>query len=145
MADRCVILCADNLCIHNRANGHCYSVCALSELSGGTYGGITRSYVNTCPKKEPIPNCIARGPGKIAVFFQGRAGDDKSTLTMEKFLETMTFSFGEPRTITMDDVMSAIEQFKAVPKPEIIPWSPSPAQSYLPKFTWDSEKEEETP
>lgn len=139
MKDKCTILCADNLCIHNRANGHCYSVCALSELSGGTYGGITRSYVNTCPKKEPIPNCIARGPGKISVFYHGRAGNGKSTLDLERTFKDLRLSaddpgmdwtehvttIAEPRFYTADEIIADIQKLvpaiKAVPKPTVPP------------------------
>lgn len=144
MKDKCTILCADNLCIHNRANGHCYSVCALSELSGGTYGGIDRYYVNTCPKREPIPNCIARGPGKIYLFDHGRAGNGKSTLDLERTYEIMTSSLVEPVTFTVADVMSAIQQFGELPKPETTPWSPPAVEfhrEYLGKWHFNDKEE----
>lgn len=140
MADKCITLCADHLCIHNSCSGY-YGVCALSALSVGARCGLARDYVNTCRKKEPIPNCIARGPGKIAVFSYGRAGNDKSTLDLERTLRIMASSFGEPPTFTVDDMMSAIQQFESVPKPEITPWSTSPFQrEYLGE--WHFEEEE---
>ena len=77
MADKCIIHCTDHLCIHNSCSGY-HGVCALSAMSVSARYGISRSYVNTCAKKVPIPNCIARGPGKIAVFAHGRAGNGKA-------------------------------------------------------------------
>ena len=127
MADKCITLCADHLCLHNSCSGY-YGVCALSALSVGTRCGLTRDYVNTCPKKEHIPNCIARGPGKIAVFSHGRAGNGKSTLDLERTVAIMTSSAGEPKIPTMDEVFAAIELVESLPKPEITPWSPSPVE-----------------
>lgn len=142
MADKYLTLCADHLCTHNSCSG-VYGICALSALSVGARCGIARDYVNTCPNKAPIPNCIARGPGKIAVFYHGSAGSNKTTQDLERIFEGLTYSFGEPPTFTVDDAMSAIEQFKAVPKPEITPCSPSPFErNYL--GTWHFEEEEDT-
>lgn len=145
MADKCLTLCADHLCLHNSCSGY-YGVCALSALSVGARYGLARDYVNTCPKKEHIPNCIARGPGKIALFDHGRAGNGKSTMDLERTVEIMTASAGEPKLFTADEVMSAvryaIQQFEAVPKPESTPWSQAPFE-FNPKFTWDDKIEEE--
>lgn len=124
MADKCITLCADHLCIHNSCSGY-YGVCALSALSVAARYGITRTYMETCPNKEPIPNCIARGPGKIAVFSHGRAGNGKSTLELEQALRIMASSAVELKPITMDEVFAAIELVESVPKPEIREWSPS--------------------
>lgn len=140
MADKCITLCADHLCIHNSCSGY-YGVCALSALSVGAKCGLTRDYVETCPKKEHIPNCIARGPGKIALFDHGRAGNGKSTLDLERTYEIMTSSLVEPVTFTVADIMHAIQKFRELPKPEITPWSQSPFQrEYM--GIWHFEEEE---
>ena len=161
MADKCITLCADHLCLHNSCSGY-YGVCALSALSVGARCGLARDYVETCPKKEHIPRCIARGPGKLALFDHGRAGNGKSTMDLERtFVRIMKTpeevpwtSVGfdtvvEPRTFTAEEIIadlqrmtSAIKQFKAVPKPEITPWSQGPF-ILNPIFAWDDEDQEE--
>ena len=141
MPDKFTVLCADHLCIHNSCSGY-YGICALSALTVGTYAGIDRSYVNTCHKREAIPGCVARGPGKIAVFYRGFAGSNKSTIELKKALDTaIAFSLGETELITKDDVMSAIQQLQAT-KPETTPWSASPFQ-FDAKFSWDRQEEED--
>ena len=141
MADKCITLCADHLCLHNSCSGY-YGVCARSALSAGARSGLARDYVETCPKKEHIPNCIARGPGKISLFDHGRAGNGKSTLDLERTFAIMTSSREEPMIFTEADVMAAIKQFEEVPKPESTPWSQAPFE-FNPKFTWDDEDEED--
>lgn len=161
MADKCLTLCADHLCLHNSCSGY-YGVCALSALSVGARCGLTRDYVETCPERERIPNCIARGPGKLALFDYGRAGNGKSTLDLERTVVQILKSavepeidWGEPvtaiafRPVTGDEIIadlqrmkSAMESFKAVPKPEITPWSQAPFV-FNPVFSWDDKDEEE--
>lgn len=143
MADKCITLCADHLCLHNSCSGY-YGVCALSALSVAARYGITRTYMETCPERERIPGCIARGPGKIAVFDHGRAGNGKSTLDLERTFAIMTSSREEPMIFTEADVMAAIKQFEEVPKPESTPWSPSPVEfhrEYLGKWHFNDEEE----
>lgn len=127
MADTCITLCADHLCLHNSCSGY-YGVCALSALSVGTRCGLARDYVETCPKKEHIPNCIARGPGKLAVFSHGSAGNGKSTLDLERAFGIMASSAVELKPITMDEVFAAIELVESLPKPETTPWLPPPVE-----------------
>ena len=163
MADKCITLCADHLCLHNSCSGY-YGVCARSALSAGARYGLARDYVETCPKKEHIPNCIARGPGKRSLFDYGRAGNGKSTMDLERtfvkslksaeepeidWLEPVTFAVTRP--VTGDEIIadlqrikSAMEAFKKVPKPEITPWSPSPEdfhREYLGKWYFTDEEE----
>ena len=81
MMDKCEIHCSDHLCKFNMSDGY-YGRCIHPDvMKAGAYGGIIRSYTETCKKREPIPGCIARGPGKMAVFFGGSAGCGKSPLT----------------------------------------------------------------
>ena len=143
MADKCITLCADHLCLHNTCSGY-YGVCALSALSVGTRCGLTRDYVETCPKKEPIPNCIARGPGKIAVFAHGSAGNGKSTMDLERTCDIVTSSAGKPKIPTVDEVMYAIQQFEEAIKQESTPWSPPPVEFHREYLgIWNIGEEEE--
>lgn len=54
MTDKCVILCADHLCIHNSGSGY-YGVCIDPELTTTGYCGIDRVYRNTCLRRQTPP------------------------------------------------------------------------------------------
>lgn len=137
MADKCITLCADHLCLHNSCSGY-YGVCARSALSAGARCGLARDYVETCPERERIPNCIARGPGKLALFDYGRAGNGKSSMDLERtFVRIMkspeevpwtsvgSDTVAEPRHFTAEEIIADIQRLrpaiKAVPKPTVPP------------------------
>lgn len=54
MKDKCTILCADSLCIHNRGSGY-YGVCNNPDFNKTVYSGIDRMYMNTCKRRKSQP------------------------------------------------------------------------------------------
>ena len=93
-------------------------------------------YMETCPRCAPIPPNMAIG-GMMPRKIFGAAGSGKSLLTqfedhtdlLEQGIVPVTSLLSGEFKFTEEDVLSAIEQFKAA-KPNL------PEPSY-PPFTWD--------
>lgn len=80
MTEKCIILCEDHLCKHNCPCGY-YGTCQHPDHANlVAYGGITRMYMETCPRSKPIPPNVVRMGSMPQIYF-GCAGSGKSPLT----------------------------------------------------------------
>ena len=136
MADKCVILCADHRCKHTWPS-HGYGICHHPDHENRpVYCGIDRMYMETCPRCAPIPPNMVRGGAMPRKIF-GAAGSGKSLLTqfedqtdlLEQGIVPVTSLLSGNFEFTAEDVLSAIEQFRAAKQK-------MPEPSY-PPFTWD--------
>ena len=120
MAEKCIILCADHLCKHN-CPGNYYGTCQHPDHANlGVYGGITRMYMETCPRNEHFRPNVDRRLVKPRIFC-GARGCGKSLLPhyLEDTTDLMqqadvpaTFELHKEFDFTEEDVLSAIEQFQ---------------------------------
>lgn len=120
MTEKCIILCADHRCKHN-CPGHYYGTCQHPDHANlGVYGGITRMYMETCPRNEPLPPKMVI-MGSMPRIIHGCAGSGKSPLTpylnastelLEQGIVPFTEILDDKFYFTENDVRSAIEQFQ---------------------------------
>lgn len=120
MAEKCTILCADHRCKHN-CPGSYYGTCQHPDHANfGVYGGITRMYMETCPRNEPLPQKVDRRLVKPFIY-HGSAGCGKShlhpflgdTTDLMQLVDIPATSAQDQKfEFTEEDVWSAIEQFQ---------------------------------
>ena len=120
MAEKCTILCADHRCKHN-CPGSYYGTCQHPDHANlVAYGGITRMYMETCPRNEPLPpNAVRMGSMPRMYCTSVRSGKSLLTSLYEDTADLMqqadipvTFALDKEFEFTEEDVWSAIEQFQ---------------------------------